>query len=129
MLRARLNHRREEAGIGLLGTTIGTLMMMGLLLMALHTMLALQTRSIVSASAWDAARALSVDATLGSADAESRVNATINGLSPTVKVQRSAGAVSVTVTARSPGIFPGVTSLDDLREVSRTATIRIEEQQ
>jgi hypothetical protein len=128
MLRSRLQRRTNEAGIGLVGTSLGAVMMMGLLLIAIHTMLALQSRSIVSASAWDAAKALSVDSSLGTNDASSRVNATIGKLKPVVGVRRTADTVSVTVSATSPGFFPGITSLDDVRQVTRTATVRIEEQ-
>jgi Flp pilus assembly protein TadG len=128
MFPSRLERRSDEAGVGLIGTSLGALMMMGLLLMAIHTMLALQTRSLVSAAAWDAARALSVDDTLGHAEAQSRVKATIGKLTPTVVVRRTDDSVSVTVSAQSPGIFPGVTTLDDVRQVRRTAIVRVEEQ-
>ncbi len=128
MIRSRLKQRHDEAGVGLIGTSLGALMMMGLLFMALHTMLALQTRSTVSAAAWDAAREAALDPTIQSQDAQSRVNAMIGRLQPIVELSRSGDSVSVTVKASSPGLLPGVTSLDGARRVKRTAVVRIEKQ-
>jgi Flp pilus assembly protein TadG len=131
MIRIRLAHRRalrsDEAGIGLIGTTMGVLMLFGLLFIALHAMLALQTRSLVNAAAWDAARSLSVaDSTTSPAEAKRRVNALIPGLHPVVSISSPGDTVSVTIDAVSPGFFPGVTSFDSVRKVHRTATIRKE---
>ena len=117
---------RGEDGIGAIGSSIGALMLLGLLLLALHTMLALQTRSLVGAAAWEAARSLAVHDGGSAAQATARVEDMISGLDPTVRVVTSADTVSVTVTAKSPGFFPGVTTFDRVRSVTRTATMRRE---
>jgi Flp pilus assembly protein TadG len=103
-------------------------MLFGLLLGAVHTMLALQTRTLVNAAAWDAARAVASDPTAADASgiATRRVNAVIPRLSPATSARVTNDAVTVTVTATSPGLFPGVTSLDDFRKVTRRVTIRRE---
>ncbi len=112
--------------MGAIGSSIGALMLLGLLLLALHTMLALQTRSLVSSAAWDAARRVAVQDGDGSAEAIERVEAMIPGLEPSVEVVSTDDTVTVTVTARSPGFFPGVTSFDRVRNVTRTARVRRE---
>jgi hypothetical protein len=129
-----VNDRREshksEAGIGLIGTSLGVLMLMGLLLIALHAMLALQARTLVSAAAWDAARAMSVEQSgqsMSPSEAKSRIQTMIPGLHPVVSFDgTSANSVSVTIDATSPGFFPGVTSFDGVRKVHRTVTMRRE---
>ncbi len=117
---------RGEDGIGAIGSSIGALMLLGLLLLALHTMLALQTRSLVGAAAWEAARSLAVHDGSSAAEATARVQDMISGLDPTVRIVTSGDTVSVTVTAKSPGFFPGVTTFDRVRSVTRTATMRRE---
>ena len=112
--------------MGAIGSSIGALMLLGLLFIALHTMLALQARSLVSSAAWDAARRIAVHDGDGSAEAAARVAALIPGLQPEVVVVSTDDTVSVTVTARSPGFFPGVTSFDRVRTVTRTARVRRE---
>ncbi len=117
---------RDEGGVGAIGTSIGAFMLLELLLIALHTMLALQTRSLVSAAAWDAARSLAVHEGATNAEATARVETMISGLNPSVRINTNDETVSVTVSAESPGFFPGVTSFDNVRSVSRTATMRRE---
>jgi hypothetical protein len=112
--------------VGAIGSSIGALMLFGLLLVALHTMLALQARTLVGAAAWDAARSLAVQDGATHAEATARVESMISGLNPVVRITTNQDAVSVTVVADSPGFFPGVTSLDSVRSVTRTATLRRE---
>jgi hypothetical protein len=125
-----LRQRSDEDGIGAIGTSLGAVMLLGLLLVALHALLALQTRTLVSAAAWDAARAVAVARTDGGSNApeqaQQRVVAMIPGLSPETRVVVADDSVSVTVIARSPGFFPGVTSFDSVRTVTRTAVMRRE---
>jgi Flp pilus assembly protein TadG len=117
----------DERGAGLISTSVGTLMLMLLLGSGLHVLLALHTRTLVGAAAWDAARARAVRNPLSESQARQRATAMISGLSPKVDFSASTNdEVVVTVTAKSPGILPGVTSLDGLRLVSRTVHIRRE---
>lgn len=119
--------RHSETGAGLISTTIGTLMLMLLLGSALHVLLALHTRTLVGAAAWDAARARAGKHPATEAEARDRVNSMIGGLHPTTEFdETTADEIVVTVTAESPGILPGVTSLDGLRSVKRTVHIRRE---
>jgi Flp pilus assembly protein TadG len=123
----RRQRRSDEAGVGLLSSSLGLVMLFGLLLIALHTMLALQTRTLVNAAAWDAARELAkpgveLDQTL----AESRVNNVVAKLNPKVSVRTDGEYITVTVSATSPGLLPGVTEGNDLRRVRRSATVRKE---
>jgi hypothetical protein len=102
-------------------------MLMLLLGSALHVLLALHTRTLVGAAAWDAARARAGKQPATEAEARQRVNNMIGGLDPTMSFDGStAEEVVVTVTARSPGFLPGVTSLDGLRYVKRTVHVRRE---
>jgi hypothetical protein len=130
LLEKRRAAPKSEAGVGLIGTSLGVLMLMGLLLVALHAMLALQTRSLVSAAAWDAARAMSMENgghSLSQSQAQTRVKTMIPGLHPIVSFDgTTSNSVSVTIDATSPGFFPGVTSFDGVRKVHRTVTIRRE---
>ncbi len=126
MIRARWAARHEEDGVGLIGTSLGVVMLFGLLLIALHAMLALQTRSLVNAAAWDAARSLSVEKPITETQARQRVNSLIPGLHPQVSFHPTTATVSVSIDAVSPGFFPGVTSFDSVRKVHRTVTIRKE---
>ncbi len=119
--------RHREDGAGLISTSIGTLMLMLLLGSALHVLLALHTRTLVGAAAWDAARARAGKHPATKSEARARVNAMLGGLHPTTEFDdTNADEIVVTVTAKSPGMLPGVTSLDGLRLVKRTVHIRRE---
>jgi Flp pilus assembly protein TadG len=121
------DRRRHEDGAGLISTSIGTLMLMLLLGSALHVLLALHTRTLVGAAAWDAARARAGKHGATDAEVQAQVDAMIGGLHPTTSFEGSNDdEVVVTVTATSPGFLPGVTSLDDLRSVKRTVHLRRE---
>jgi hypothetical protein len=130
-LRSRLNARHHEAGVGLLSSSLGLVMLFGLLLLCLHTMLALQTRTLVNTAAWDAARAVAKPGAAQNyaAVANERVNNLVGKLEPQVQVSFGAETVTVQVSATSPGLLPGVTSLDSLRQVERSATVRLERPQ
>ncbi len=124
--RNRLEHV-EEHGSGLISTSLGTLVLMSLLLFSLHVLLALHTRTVVGAAAWDAARAMSIENGASNTQAEERVRGLIGGLKPRIAFAGTNDeVVVVTVTAKSPGFMPGVTKLTGLRTVTRTATIRRE---
>ena len=100
---------------------------MSLLLFSLHVLLALHTRTVVGAAAWDAARAMSVKNGQTSGQAEERVRSLIGGLSPRIGFSGTTDeVVVVTVTAKSPGFMPGVTKLTGIRTVTRTARVRRE---
>jgi Flp pilus assembly protein TadG len=121
----------DERGVGLIGTSLGTAVVMMFLFLAVHLMLALHTRSMVGVAAWDAARAISLDQTAGSASARTslaqrKVDAVIGKLKPKVSVSQSGGSIRVTVTATSPGVFPGLTGLNSTRYVTRSALVRDE---
>ncbi len=117
--------RDHERGSGLISTSLGVVMLMMLLLFSLHVLLALHTRTVVGAAAWDVAQATAAQGR-GKVDAQERVDNLIGGLDPKVTVSAGADVVVVTVSATSPGLLPGVTSLDSLRKVSRTVRIRRE---
>lgn len=117
--------RNNERGSGLISTSLGVVMLMLLLLFSLHVLLALHTRTVVGAAAWDVAQAAaSPDG--GKVDAQERVDNLIGGLNPTVKVSTGGDVIVVTVSAKSPGLLPGVTSLNSLRKVTRTVRVRRE---
>jgi Flp pilus assembly protein TadG len=118
----------DERGSGLLSTTIGLLMLMGLLLFSLHVLLALHTRTLVGAAAWDVARAMSVEDAESTSTAQQRANNLIGRLRPKVDVSASdSDTIVVSVSATSPGFLPGVTSLDGLRKITRTVRMQREE--
>lgn len=106
---------------------MGVTALFGLLLMSLHILLALHTRSIATAAAWDAGRAVALDGGVDQAEAEARVDQLLGKLHPGVSwAGTDADTVVVTVSVSSPGLLPGVTSLDRLRRVSRTVRVRRE---
>jgi Flp pilus assembly protein TadG len=123
----RWSTRKSERGAGLISTTLGTLVLMSLLLFSLHVLLALQTRSLVGAAAWDAARSVSLKNGKSQAQATDQVNQLIGRLHPKVSFDGTNGdEVVVTVSATSPGFLPGITSADKLRKVTRTVHLRRE---
>ena len=106
---------------------MGVTALFGFLLLSLHILLALHTRSLATAAAWDAGRAVAVDDGVGAAEAEGRVRQLLAKLDPSVVwTGTDQDTVVVTVSVSSPGLLPGVTSLDSLRRVTRTVRVRRE---
>lgn len=123
-----MQRQHDERGSGLISTTVGLLMLMGLLLFSLHVLLALHTRTLVGAAAWDVARAIAVENAESTSTAQQRANTLIGKLNPKVDVSGSdSNTIVVSVSATSPGFLPGVTSLDGLRKITRTVRIQREE--
>ena len=124
---ARRLSTRAELGSGLLSASIGIAMLLGLLMFSLHVLLALHTRSVVTAVAWDAARSVARDGGPDTGEAQTRAVQLLSGLRPHLSWDDSTpDTVVLTVSVTSPGLVPGITSLDSLRQIQRTVRVRRE---
>lgn len=110
--------RGPEVGASVISATLGFVVAMTFLMMSVHVVLALHTRSIVRAAAWDAARAVARHPTHDRAAGRTRLAATIGGLRPVQRwSQEPGGSIRLEVVVRRPGLAPfGV-----LRSLSTTS--------
>ena len=102
-------------------------MLLGLLMLSLHVLLALHTRSVATAVAWDAARSVAADGGPGQGEAQRRAADMLSALRPTFSWEGTDDeTVVLTIAVSSPGLVPGVTSLDPMRRILRTVRVRRE---
>ena len=81
---------------------MGIAMLLGLLMFSLHVLLALHTRSVATAVAWDAARSVARDGGPDTGEAQARAVQLLSGLRPRL-------------------------SWDSLRQIRRTVRVRRED--
>jgi hypothetical protein len=129
MVDSEAGEARDEAGEGLIGTLVGFIMFMLLLLLAVQTLVHLYATSAVTAAANDAAE--QVASAGGSAsevpaaqrEAVARLG-TFGGRHAKFEWDEIGGQqVTLTVTARSPALLPLPASY---RDIERTVTVRTE---
>ena len=132
MARAADAHRGEGGG-GVVGTFVGVLVFLVLLLFASQVLLGLYTTSVVTAATYDAAKTVAGadagGAAAARADAESNARSQLGGLGQSVHFDWAPGteAVRLTVRARRPGLLPrSLLSGVGLGDIVRTVQVRSE---
>jgi Flp pilus assembly protein TadG len=118
--------RSHERGASIISASIGFLVVMTFLLIGIHVLLVMHTRTMVRAAAFDAARVVARSESASTGPGEQRIASLIGKLKPRSSWNTSAnGFVTVTINAKSPGVAPfGL--LQDMKNVSITARVRRE---
>ena len=126
----------DERGAGVIGTMIGAGVFLLLLLFAVQVLVGLYTRSVLTAAAYDAAKAVAgADAGAGRdaasrADAEANAQAQLGEWGQKVSFQWDVCGDVVRLTARGPRplfLPPALTGPVGLGDVVRTVTVRKEQ--
>lgn len=130
---------RGDGGAGLIASLAGLLVFLALMLLAVQTLVALHTRSVVTDAAYEGARTVAgarVDhadptAVAGAqADAEAKVRALLGRFGDRVELDWSgttADQVALTVRARPPGFLWAALRGPGSAIVDRTVHVRVEE--
>jgi hypothetical protein len=119
----------DERGTGVVGTAFGAAVFMAFLLLATHTLLSLYATSVVTSTAWDAARSV---AGSGASDAavvaEVHARERLSGFDNTsVDIQRNATDVSVHVQVDRPMFLPtALARRSGLGRIDKTVHTRAE---
>lgn len=125
---------RGEAGAGLIGSTIGVMVFLLLLLLAVQVTFSLYATSTVTAATWDAARIASgsdagEDPIAARAEAEAHLRSVLGryGDRVTVRWSEDPDDVILSVRAEHPGFLPrALRHPMRLDAVERTVRVRIE---
>ena len=125
--------RSGEGGAGAVGTFVGVLVFLVLLLFASQVLLGLYTTSVVTAATYDAAKTVAgADAATTAAaraDAESNARSQLGGLGRSVRFdwEPATDSVRLTVRARRPAILPrSLLGGVGLGDIVRTVQVRSE---
>ncbi len=118
--------RTRQRGASVISSTLGVVMAMTFLLVGVHVVLALHTRTVVRAAAWEAARTVARDPAQATDLGDARLSALIGGLQPERRWSTGAGGwVRLAVRVRRPSLAPfGV--LDGLTTTSIVVQVREE---
>jgi Flp pilus assembly protein TadG len=120
--------RSNERGTSMVSAAIGFLVVMSFLLIGVHVLLVLHTRTMVRAAAFDAARVVARSNSANESFGDARITAMIGELNPQKSWSNANGFVSVTIEVKSPGMAPfGL--MENLKKVSVTARVRREQWQ
>ena len=128
-----MRYRHDERGTGVTSTAFGATVFMAFLLLATHTLLSLYASSVVSSTAWDAARKAA-----GSGDDIARVDqirttaqSRLQGFkNPSVTIETTTVDVSVHVQVDRPMFLPAALARSSgLGRIDKTVNTRREDWQ
>lgn len=120
----------DERGTGVVGTAFGATVFIAFLLLATHSLLSLYANSIISSTAWDAARTVAnTDDPNLIADAEGRAEQRLSGFNNVVlDINKDATGVAVHVQADRPMFLPtALAKSSGLGQLDKTVHARTEE--
>jgi Flp pilus assembly protein TadG len=121
-----MRQNQDERGTGVVGTAFGAAVFIAFLLLATHTLLSLYASSVVSSTAWDAARmaADSDDTASAKANAQTRLHGFKNA---SVVIDKTTTDVSVRIQADRPMFLPrGLANSSGLGRIDKTVHARVE---
>jgi Flp pilus assembly protein TadG len=120
---------RDERGTGVVGTAFGAAVFIAFLLLATHTLLSLYASSVISATAWDAAR-LAADSRASDSQvaAEAKARNRLHGFeNVSVDVRQDENGVTVHIQADRPMFLPAALAKSSgLQRFDKTVHARTE---
>jgi Flp pilus assembly protein TadG len=119
----------DERGTGVVGTAFGAAVFIAFLLLATHTLLSLYASSVISSTAWDAARSIATTEDVGTkAAARSKAEGRLDGFKNVdLDVTENADGVVVRVRADRPMFLPAALARSSgLSRLDKTVHARTE---